>query len=204
VITRNYPLPPVLAVVALAFAGGTAAAADSLPRNAEAVASYDIRVRLDHEHKRLIGEERLVWRNPSSDTVDELWFHLYLNAFRNSESTFYRESGGRPSRGRIGDDAWGGIDITSIRLADGTDLAGAMSFEHPDDDNADDRTVLRVRLPQPVAPGMSVTLDVDFEARIPGALVRTGYVRDYFLVGQWFPKLGVYEPAGRRGRVEGG
>jgi hypothetical protein len=33
---------------------------------------------------------------------------------------------------------------------------------------------------------------------------RTGYVRDHFLVGQWFPKLGVYEPAGTRGRARGG
>jgi hypothetical protein len=204
VITPNVSLAPVLAVVVFAAAVGTPALADPFPRHAETVASYDLRVRLDEEDKRLVGEERLVWRNPSADTVGELWFHLYLNAFRNSKSTFYRESGGRPRRGRTGDDAWGGIDITSIRLADGTDLAGAMSFEHPDDDNADDRTVLRVRLPEPVAPGESVTLDVGFEARMPGALVRTGYVRDYFLVGQWFPKLGVYEPAGRRGRVVGG
>jgi hypothetical protein len=99
---------------------------------------------------------------------------------------------------------WGGIDITSIRRADGTDLGGAASFAHPDDDNVDDRTVLRVVLPDPVPPGGSVTLDLAFEARLPGALVRTGFVRDYFLVAQWYPKLGVYEPAGQRGRESGG
>ena len=199
--TRNRLLAPV---AALALAGAGATAADPLPLRSDRVVDYDIRVRLDAEDKRLFGEERLVWRNPSSDTVEDLWFHLYLNAFRNSKSTFYRESGGQPPRGRIGDDAWGGIDVTSIHLADGADLAGAMSFEHPDDDNADDRTVLRVRLPEPVAPGASVALDIVFEARLPGALVRTGYIRDYFLVGQWFPKLGVYEPAGMRGRAVGG
>src|SRR5262249_37423825 len=32
----------------------------------------------------------------------------------------------------------------------------------------------------------------------------TGFVRDYFLVGQWYPKIGVYEPAGMRGRKTGG
>ena len=31
-----------------------------------------------------------------------------------------------------------------------------------------------------------------------------GYKRDFYLVGQWFPKLGVYEPAGMRGRAAGG
>lgn len=178
--------------------------AEPLPAHADRVADYDIRVRLDPEAKRLFGEERVVWRNPSADQVGDLWFHLYLNAFRNSRSTFFQESGGRPRGGRTGPDAWGGIDITSIRLADGIDLAGGMTFEQPDDDNAHDRTVVRVVLPEPVGPGESVAVDVVFEARLPGTFVRTGWAGDYFLVGQWFPKLGVYEPAGMRGRTTGG
>ena len=43
-----------------------------------------------------------------------------------------------------------------------------------------------------------------FEAKLPRVFARTGYFRDYFLVGQWFPKLGVYETAGARGRATGG
>ena len=39
---------------------------------------------------------------------------------------------------------------------------------------------------------------------LPRIFARTGYFRDYVLAGQWFPKLGVYEPAGHRGRAEGG
>ncbi|MCG6927540.1 MAG: M1 family metallopeptidase [Acidobacteria bacterium] len=202
--TLTRPLGPILALATLAAAGTGPAPAAPLPERAHAVVDYDIRVRLDAEEKRLSGEERLVWRNPASEPIGELWFHLYLNAFRNSKSTFFRESGGGLWRGRDVEDGWGGIDITSIRRADGVDLAGATSFEHPDDDNDDDRTVLRVRLPEPVPPGEIVTLDLAFEARLPGFLVRTGYVRDYFLVGQWFPKLGVYEPAGTRGRLDGG
>ena len=59
-------------------------------------------------------------------------------------------------------------------------------------------------LPQPVPPGGSVTLDVEWKAQLPQVFARTGYKRDFFLVGQWFPKLGVYEPAGLRGRSAGG
>ena len=79
-----------------------------------------------------------------------------------------------------------------------------MRFEHPDDDNSKDRTVVRVPLPEPVPPGGEVSFDVAWKARLPRVFARTGYVRDYFLVGQWFPKLGVYEPAGMRGRAAGG
>ena len=39
---------------------------------------------------------------------------------------------------------------------------------------------------------------------LPKAYARTGYAGDYFLVGQWFPKIAVYEPAGVRGRAAGG
>ena len=181
-----------------------AAPADPLPERAVHVADYTIEVRLDPEQKTLDGRERVTWRNPSPDAVSEVWLHLYLNAFRNSESTFYRESGGQLRRDRMAEDGWGSIDVTSLRLADGADLTKTMRFEHPDDDNAKDRTVVRVPLPEPVPPGGGVSFDVAWKARLPRVFARTGYVRDYFLVGQWFPKLGVYEPAGMRGRTAGG
>lgn len=178
--------------------------ADPLPDRAEHIADYDIEVRLDTESKQLDGRERIVWRNPSTDFVSEVWLHLYLNAFRNSESTFARESGGRLRDDDMPEDGWGWTNITALRRGDGLDLLPALTFEHPDDDNTEDRTVARVRLPEAVPPGGSIELDLEFHAKLPRIFARTGYVRDYFLVGQWFPKLGVYEPAGMRGRATGG
>ena len=102
------------------------------------------------------------------------------------------------------EDGWGWVDVVSIRRADGVDLRAGATFEHPDDDNAADRTVWRVPLPEPVPPGGEISLDVAFKAKLPRVFARTGFFRDYFLVGQWFPKLGVYEPAGTRGRAAGG
>jgi hypothetical protein len=182
----------------------TAALADPLPGHAVHVADYTIDVRLDPDAKTLDGRQRMTWRNTSPDSVGEIWLHLYLNAFRNSESTFFRESGGQLRGDRMGEDGWGSIDVVSLRRADGTDLAGALRFEHPDDDNAEDRTVARVPLPEPVPPGGEASFDLEWKARLPRVFARTGYVRDYFLVGQWFPKLGVYEPAGTRGRATAG
>lgn len=180
------------------------AGADPLPVAASRVVDYRISVKLDATKKELAGRERLTWHNPSTDTVSDLWFHLYLNAFRNTKSTFYQESGGQLRGDVMARDSWGWIDVTSMRLADGTDLKAAMTFEHPDDENADDRTVARVALPQPVAPGGSVEIDIEFTARLPRVFARTGYRRNFFLAGQWFPKIGVYEPAGTRGRAAGG
>ena len=135
--------------------------------------------------------------------MPDLWFHLYLNAFKNSKSTFFRESGGQLRGDQMAAGKWGWIDVTSMKLADGRDLLASRRFEHPDDDNGEDQTVMRVQLPDPVPPGGSATLDIDFTAQLPQVFARTGYRRDFYMVGQWFPKLGVYEPAGMRGRTQG-
>jgi hypothetical protein len=63
---------------------------------------------------------------------------------------------------------------------------------------------MRVVLPTPVPPHGSLDLAVDFTSKLPRALARTGYKDDYFLVAQWFPKIGVYEGPGDRGRQQGG
>jgi hypothetical protein len=193
----------LLALVALVPIAAPARA--DVPRaHPDRIASYDLAVTLDPAAKTLSGRGTIVWRNPSTDTVPDLWFHLYLNAFRDRESTFWRESGGQLRGFAMPSNGWGSIEVTALRIHGGADLLPSLVFAAPDDGNAKDRTVARVALPAPVRGGETLTLDVAFTARLPKAYARTGYAGDYFLVGQWFPKLAVYEPAGRRGRAAGG
>ncbi|HEY6051608.1 MAG TPA: M1 family peptidase, partial [Thermoanaerobaculia bacterium] len=170
------------------------------------VVEYRIRAALDPKTHVVDGTERLVWRNPSTDAVGELRFHLYLNAFKNTRSTFFRESGGRLRGDRFDAkrDEWGAIDVLSLRTAAGTDLLPRARKVQPDGNDPSDETVLAVPLPVPVGPRGEIVLDVAFRSKLPRIFARTGFVRDYHLVGQWFPKLGVYEPAGMRGRTAGG
>jgi hypothetical protein len=189
-------------VCALALTG--AAAADPLPQQANRVVDYRISVTLDPQSRQLKGTERVTWRNPSAEAVPDLWFHLYLNAFKNTKSTFYKESGGQLRGDQAQTDSWGWVDITSMKTADGTDLTKAITFEHPDDHNTDDQTVIRVVLPEAVPAGGSITLDITFTSKLPQVFARTGFKDDFYLVAQWYPKLGVYEPAGMRGRASSG
>jgi hypothetical protein len=145
-----------------------------------------------------------VWTNSSPDVVRELRFHLYLNAFRNAQSTFMRESGGGHRGSFMTEDGWGWISIRSLVTGTGEDLTGAITFIQPDDGNPEDRTVIRVPLLSPVRPGASLTLQIDFTAQLPALFARTGYAGDFYIVGQWFPKIGVYEPAGMRNALRGG
>ena len=179
----------------------SSATASKLPERAEAVVDYRIQVRLNSKAKQLNGQERITWRNPSQDQVGDLWFHLYLNAFKNSHTTFQKNRGLIPG---TKESVYGWVDVVSLRLEDGTDLTKGMTFEHPDDGNTDDQTVMKVRLPQPVPPGGQVSVRLSFRAQLPDLRVRTGYSQGTVMVAQWFPKLGVYEPAGMRGRTTGG
>ena len=170
------------------------------PRNA----SYTIDVRLDPAKRTITGSEILTWRNISSRSATELRFHLYWNAWRNTRSSWMRErrlvnpaSGDRRDRPEAD---WGWINVTKVRLLpSGTgplDLTDAVRYIAPDDGNRDDHTVFAVPLSEPVAPGQTVNLQVDWTSRVPRTFARTGGIGNYFFIAQWFPKIGVLEDEG--------
>ena len=157
------------------------------------IANYDIDVKLDTENRILHGKEKLTWFNKTPDRVSELQFHLYLNAFRNTKSTFMIESGGSHRGHKIDEAGWGYLELNEITLASGENLADQVEFIHPDNDNEDDKTVVRLPLPRPVLPGRSIVLNIDFTAKLPQPpFSRTGAKEEYFFAGQWFPKIGVF------------
>ena len=135
------------------------AAADPLPAHADEIVTYTIVATLDAATHTVTATERVTWHNPSDAPVGELWLHLYLNAFRNTRSTFMRESHGQLRDIEMPPNGWGWIDLTRLTLTDGIDLLARATFESPDDGNPDDRTVMRVRLPRPVPAGGEVAFE---------------------------------------------
>jgi len=194
---------PPAPVVAPAPAASPTVRAGRSPRNA----NYSIDVELDPSSHTLIGREVLTWRNTSTRPATELRFHLYYNAWSNTESTWMRESrrarqagGGRrmPSP-RDGDWSW--IDVSAIRLlaaapAPFTDLTASRRFVAPDDGNPHDRTVLSVPLPRSVAPGETIAVEVAWTSHVPRTFARTGVIGQFYFLAQWFPKIGVLEDDG--------
>ncbi len=165
------------------------------------ISNYIIKADLDPDEKIIDGKMTFSWRNPSPDTVSVLQFHMYLNAFKNTESTFWVESGGQLRGKKVNESdskIWGWIDILKMETEDGRDLSSQISYIHPDDNNENDQTVIEVPLNNPVLPGKTIKLQIKFRSKLPKIFARTGYSDYYFLVGQWFPKIGVYETAGMR------
>ena len=196
---KNRSAVLLLCTVPFLFWGKVRAAGqDAVPLVLNApVLRYEIWVELDAAAKMLRGREDIVWTNRGREPVPDMLFHLYWNAFKNSASTFFREEAEETlfaQRSEPEDGDWGWVDVTGIRLADGRDLGPTKEFVRPDLPLRDgDQTVLRVRFPEPVKPGDNVRLRLEFESKIPRTVARSGYYRNSYFIGQWFPKPGVYE-----------
>ncbi len=156
---------------------------------------YKIDAKLNPETKVVTGEMEAYWVNKSTDIVPDIQLHLYMNAFKNNRSTFNKGAGINLTDKKM-DFGW--VDIRSFTDGKGNDLLGRMTYISPDDNNADDQTVIKIVTDEPAKPGDTVFIKVNFETKLPKGSFRTGFADDYYFVAQWFPKFGVYEPAGMR------
>ena len=142
------------------------------PRNA----SYSIDVTLDPASRTITASEIITWRNITTKPVDDLRFHLYWNAWRDDRSTLAARTNARPRGGpRRGPKIARAWTCSVVRLTGGgtpIDLTSQLHFIAPDDGNADDRTVLQATLPQPAAPGSTLTIEVKWTAHVRGPFAR--------------------------------
>jgi len=178
------------------------------------IANYSMEIRLvtertqisgkEVERKLITGKEVLTWHNTTAYEASELQFHLYYNAWRNDKSSYLSKSNRTLFFIDLSDyteNDWAYCDVRFLKILpeygyDETNLTDTLQFIQPDDGNEHDRTVLRVPLPIPVAPGDTISLELRWESKVPRPFSRTGVRGDYYFMAQWFPKIGVFEQDG--------
>jgi len=144
-------------------------------------------VTLDPLRHRLSGRAAITYRSGADSLLPSIYLHAYPNAFRGPHTIFGREGE------RLGEDyalrlaspsqrGWMSIDSVS---ADGVPASIAM-----------EETVVRVDLPRPLKPRASVTITLRFEVQVPKPFARLGHIGDSYSVGQWYPKVAVYDDLG--------
>ncbi len=163
----------------------------SLASFSKHIVDYRIKAKLLPEEKAVAGEEILTWLNDSEQAISELQFHLYLNAFKNTRTTFMKKSKGVHRGFKLDRENWGYVEVKRIQIKDGPDLISTMEYIQPDDGNEDDQTVMKVILSEPVLPQEKITLNIEFYSKLPKVFSRSGFFQDFFMVAQWFPKIGV-------------
>ncbi len=204
------PTPWLLAIVfalALGLRPGSPVRAQDPAGMAPRTASYSIDATLDAETRQLTGREIITWRNPGGIPAYSLRIHLYWNAFRNTDSTWLQQAalGGDDDLLTRPANEFGWQQVTELRLlnADGSpgaDLLPSFKYIQPTDQNAADRSLAAADLPDGVPPGAAIRLQLSWRAQVPRTFSRTGVVGNYFFLGHWFPKLGVFEGDGWNAR----
>lgn len=182
------------------------------------IANYRIDVSLDAKTKRIKGSEMILWHNKTDHPAQDLRFHLYLNGFRNEKMSFLKESGGAHRGNKMDKKGFGFSEIDKLQVIPDTsgtapvignlsahpqpeamvDKTAQIEFLAPDDGNADDRTYFRVPLDEPLPPGGSVWIRIEWHAQLPQPpFSRTGAKEEFFFLGQWFPKIAVFKQDGK-------
>jgi hypothetical protein len=159
------------------------------------VVHYEIDAKYDAAKHTLDATEVLTYHNLTGQALDHFPFHLYLNGFQ-PKATWVSEAklvGSRDtSYAKWEDKEYGSEDIKSFEVVGQGDVTKDLQFVQPDDGNKDDKTVVDVRVPKPIAPGAYVQFKIAFHDQFPETQARTGWKRDFLLGGQWFPKVGVW------------
>jgi Peptidase family M1 domain len=167
------------------------------------LANYDINVTLDDATKTITAVQSIRFTNHSPVPIQELRLYLYLNAFKNTESTFLKGATnifGQSFADRKPEE-WAWVSIDQFRRENGADITQNLRYAHTDDGNPDDQSVLAVALDKPVLPGETAVFHLNWRARMPKTIARAGYSKDFYLFCHWFPQLGVFEqdPSGNWG-----
>jgi hypothetical protein len=160
------------------------------------VASYTLEASLDAKEHVVHGKGTITFTNRSRAALDELWVHLYLNAFEGLGTRFMRKS---PAgfRGTRSLPRLGGTTVSSFRVREWDADVWPEDTTTPGDPR--DRTDVRVPLPRTIAPGETVHVDLAFDSKLPSIVLRTGFDGTFNMVAQWFPKLAKLEDDGRFG-----
>ena len=180
-------LAGLASLAALAAPGGftAAGAQDGAYHPFQQDARYVIEATQDDASHVLTGRALLSYRNNAPESLDRLYFHQYLNAFRpNSAWATYDLRFDDRTFQDLGPAEHGFERITSFQV-DGQALRPVYPF-------APDSTVFYVELPGPLAPGDSLTAVIDWRARLATEPRRQGRRDGQYNWAHWYPRIAVY------------
>ena len=160
-------LIPLLAAALLAPAIAGAQRAQQRPAYFQQGVDYRIEARLDEATNVLHGRARLRYVNRSRTTLDSIYLHQHLNAFRPNSAWARREL--QFGQRRFQD--LGPNDYAYERFTSVTVNGQAARPVYP---LAPDSTVAAIALPRRLAPGDTATLLMDWDARLATVPRRQG------------------------------
>lgn len=157
-------------------------------------AEYKMDIDFDVTKHQLKGKQQLVYTNNSPDTLHNVFYHLYFNAFQPNSMMDVRSRNIMDPDPRVGsrifalkENEIGFQKVLSLKQ-NGKDVKFEMV-----------ETILEVKLNEAILPGASATFDMEFHGQVPIQIRRSG--RDSkegidYSMAQWYPKLCEYDIEG--------
>lgn len=155
---------------------------------------YEMDVRVSTERHRMEGRQRLAYTNNAPDTLRQVFYHLYFNAFQPGSMMAERnrhlpdpDPRVAPRIFELGPDEIGFHEVLSL-----TQDGAPVRWRVVD-------TILEVDLARPILPGETSTFEMAFRSQIPLQTRRSG--RDSregiaYSMTQWYPKIAQYDALG--------
>ena len=149
------------------------------PRYWQQWADYRLEAELNPTSKRLTGKGSITYYNRSPDTLSQVYVQLLHNIFA-------------PNSRHNTDVPWAveGVGLSRV-AAQGQEL---KPVKEAGTGYQIDGTIMRIRLPRPLAPGGSAALEFAWKLRIPpDGAPRGGQDGEVYYINYWYPQMAVYD-----------
>lgn len=164
---------------------------------------YDMDIDMNVENYQYTGDQKLVYTNNSPDTLNQVFYHLYFNAFQPGSEMDIRLQNIADPDGRMVNNLGTQENpkyesrISSLKPNEIGFLKVLSLKQDGQDVKLDEQgTVLQVKLAKPLLPGQSTTLDMKFQGQVPVQIRRSGRNNAdgvALSMTQWYPKLAEYD-----------
>lgn len=155
---------------------------------------YNMDIDMDVNRHQYTGKQTIVYTNNSPDTLDQVFYHLYFNAFQPGSMMDVRSRTLPDPDRRVRDRIFHlqKNEIGYIKVAQLEQDGKVLKIQQ-------EGTILEVELATPILPGTTTTLQMEYSAQVPVQIRRSG--RDNaegiaYSMAQWYPKLCEYDDQG--------
>ena len=149
-------------------------------------AYYNINGKLDDSLHIFTAVEKVLYENNSKDTLNEVWFNLFANAFkRNSrfEKQIIKKGIKSPFRSPNADTGY-------IKV-------WFMNQDENEIENYDDtKDVMMITLDHRLLPGDVTEFTIMYELKVPKIYSRLGHRGKHYEMSQWYPQISAYDSLG--------
>ena len=158
-------------------------------------ANYTMDVTMDVNTFQYQGTQQISYTNNSPDALNQVFYHLYFNAFQPGSEMDARLSNIADPDGRMMEDKKSRISPLGPNEIGFLDVKNLLQNGKPVNFTVDG-TVLQAILSEPIAPGETVVFSLEFNGQVPLQIRRSGRNSSEGValsMSQWYPKMAEYD-----------